>query len=106
MNVRSENDSDIVNAFADLFKSVFDPNTDYDKNDEFKSNCIGDLVNSDSVEFPLLDADDNLDPEDFDNEEYVICCEQTKRNWDSNILCDRDAKFGKNGRLEIAVDVD
>ncbi|GBM53079.1 hypothetical protein AVEN_84046-1, partial [Araneus ventricosus] len=32
-----------------FFKSVFEPNTDYGKNDEFKGNCVGDLVKIDRV---------------------------------------------------------
>ncbi|GBN36042.1 hypothetical protein AVEN_160505-1 [Araneus ventricosus] len=29
-----------------------------------------------SFEFPYVDTDNNLDPEHFDNEEYIICNEQ------------------------------
>ncbi|GBN44901.1 putative RNA-directed DNA polymerase from transposon BS [Araneus ventricosus] len=46
-----ENDGDIANAFADYFKSVFKPSTNYDIKDEFKSNCAGDLVKIDSVTY-------------------------------------------------------
>ncbi|GBN84643.1 putative RNA-directed DNA polymerase from transposon BS [Araneus ventricosus] len=50
-NVRYENDGDIANAFADYFKSVFKPSTNYDIKNEFKSNCVGDLVKIDSVTY-------------------------------------------------------
>ncbi|GBO10718.1 hypothetical protein AVEN_63875-1 [Araneus ventricosus] len=43
-NVRCNNDGDIANAFADYFSSVFKPSTDFDGNDECKSDCVGDLV--------------------------------------------------------------
>ncbi|GBN36712.1 hypothetical protein AVEN_232659-1 [Araneus ventricosus] len=48
-NVCYENDGKIANAFADYFKSVFKPSTNYDIKNEFKSNCVGDLVKIDSV---------------------------------------------------------
>ncbi|GBM59470.1 putative RNA-directed DNA polymerase from transposon BS [Araneus ventricosus] len=50
-NVCYENDGDIANAFADYFKSVFKPSTNYDIKNEFKSNCVGDLVKIDSVTY-------------------------------------------------------
>ncbi|GBO15592.1 hypothetical protein AVEN_8806-1 [Araneus ventricosus] len=39
--VRFECDGDIANAFADFLKSVFKPDKDYDKNDDFKNNYVG-----------------------------------------------------------------
>ncbi|GBM45831.1 putative RNA-directed DNA polymerase from transposon BS [Araneus ventricosus] len=50
-NVCYENDGDIANAFADYFKSVFKPSTNYAIKNEFKSNCVGDLVKIDSVTY-------------------------------------------------------
>ncbi|GBN78909.1 hypothetical protein AVEN_101668-1, partial [Araneus ventricosus] len=50
-NVCYENDGDIANAFADYFKSVFKPSTNYDIKNEFKSNCVGDFVKIDSVTY-------------------------------------------------------
>ncbi|GBN79656.1 putative RNA-directed DNA polymerase from transposon BS [Araneus ventricosus] len=50
-NVCYENDGDIANAFAEYFKSVFKPSTNYDIKNEFKSNCIGDFVKIDSVTY-------------------------------------------------------
>ncbi|GBO11286.1 hypothetical protein AVEN_121741-1, partial [Araneus ventricosus] len=50
-NVCYENDGDIANAFADYFKSVFKPSTNYDIKNEIKSNCVGDLVKIDSVTY-------------------------------------------------------
>ncbi|GBM93488.1 hypothetical protein AVEN_240941-1 [Araneus ventricosus] len=50
-NVCYENDGDIANAFADYFKSVFKPSTNYDIKNEFKINCVGDLVKIDSVTY-------------------------------------------------------
>ncbi|GBL82798.1 hypothetical protein AVEN_106330-1 [Araneus ventricosus] len=50
-NVCYENDGDIANAFADYFSSVFKPSTDFDGNDECKSNCVGDLVKIKSVTY-------------------------------------------------------
>ncbi|GBL78927.1 putative RNA-directed DNA polymerase from transposon BS [Araneus ventricosus] len=50
-NVCYENDDDIANAFADYFKSVFKPSSNYDIKNEFKSNCVGDLVKIDSVTY-------------------------------------------------------
>ncbi|GBM63480.1 hypothetical protein AVEN_205830-1 [Araneus ventricosus] len=47
--VRHENDGDIGNAFADYFNSVFKSSTDFDGNDECKSNCVGDLVKIEGV---------------------------------------------------------
>ncbi|GBL89113.1 hypothetical protein AVEN_255246-1 [Araneus ventricosus] len=46
-----ENDGDIANAFADYFSSVFKPSTDFDGNDECKSNCVGDLAKIESVTY-------------------------------------------------------
>ncbi|GBL86152.1 hypothetical protein AVEN_89174-1 [Araneus ventricosus] len=50
-NLCYENDGDIANAFADYFKSVFKPSTNYDIKNEFKSNCVSDLVKIDSVTY-------------------------------------------------------
>ncbi|GBM44354.1 hypothetical protein AVEN_185659-1 [Araneus ventricosus] len=50
-NVCYEKDGDIANAFAEYFKSVFKSSTNYDIKDEFKSNCVGDLVKIDSVTY-------------------------------------------------------
>ncbi|GBM66500.1 hypothetical protein AVEN_23767-1 [Araneus ventricosus] len=53
-NVCYENDGDIANAFADYFSSVFKPSTDFDGNDECKSNCVGDLVKVESVTYDVV----------------------------------------------------
>ncbi|GBM95053.1 putative RNA-directed DNA polymerase from transposon BS [Araneus ventricosus] len=50
-NVCYENEGDIANAFADYFKSVFKPSTNYDIKNEFKSNCVGDFVKIDSATY-------------------------------------------------------
>ncbi|GBM93016.1 hypothetical protein AVEN_219830-1 [Araneus ventricosus] len=46
-----ENDGDIANAFAAYFSSVFKPSTELDGDDEYKSNCVDDLVKIDSVTY-------------------------------------------------------
>ncbi|GBM38830.1 putative RNA-directed DNA polymerase from transposon BS [Araneus ventricosus] len=50
-NVRYNNDGDITNAFADYFSFVFKPSTDFDGNDECKSDCVGDLVKIENVTY-------------------------------------------------------
>ncbi|GBN65776.1 hypothetical protein AVEN_53942-1 [Araneus ventricosus] len=50
-NVRYNNDGDIANAFADYFSSVFKPSTDFDGNDECKSDCVSDLVKIENVTY-------------------------------------------------------
>ncbi|GBM43047.1 hypothetical protein AVEN_215175-1 [Araneus ventricosus] len=50
-NVRYINDGDIANAFSDYFSSVFKSSTDFDGNDECKSDCVGDLVKIENVTY-------------------------------------------------------
>ncbi|GBL74295.1 hypothetical protein AVEN_235287-1 [Araneus ventricosus] len=50
-NVCYENDGDIANAFAAYFSPVSKPSTDFGGDDEYKSNCVGDLVKIDSVTY-------------------------------------------------------
>ncbi|GBM32816.1 hypothetical protein AVEN_216523-1 [Araneus ventricosus] len=50
-NVRYNNDGDISNAFADYFSFVFKPSTDFDENDECKSDYVGDVVKIEIVTY-------------------------------------------------------
>ncbi|GBM72343.1 hypothetical protein AVEN_210309-1 [Araneus ventricosus] len=50
-NVRCNNDGDIANASADYFRSVFKPSTDFDGNDECKSDRVGVLVKMENVTY-------------------------------------------------------
>ncbi|GBM91347.1 hypothetical protein AVEN_6999-1 [Araneus ventricosus] len=50
-NMRYNNDGDTANAFADYLSSAFKPSTDFDGNDECKSDCVGDLVKIKNVTY-------------------------------------------------------